>query len=240
MPLDMYRISQRNKFSGKSGIAGTPIKKGVYMKFRKDTKFSSFSSCWRVLTKGMVFFGLLGSTLVSLLPVSSANAASTDLTGKKTLIVYYSWGGNTRQIVDQIRKTIQADVFELKTVDPYPEEYRPTTVQAKREQETGYRPPLSTKIDNLDAYDVIIIGSPNWWGTVAMPVFTFLESYTLSGKTIAMYITHEGSRLGNSMDDLRKLCPSSTVLEGLAIRGGSVGSAQKDVDAWLRKIGLAK
>jgi flavodoxin len=185
-------------------------------------------------------FGLLAVKFTSILPLSVADAASSILAGSKTLIVYYSWSGNTRQIVGQIRKTIQADVFELKTVDPYPEEYRPTTVQAKKEQEAGYRPPLSTKIDNLGDYDVIIIGSPNWWGTVAMPVFTFLESYDLSGKTIAMYITHEGSRLGNSMDDLRKLCPNSTILEGLAIRGGSVGSAQKDVDAWLRKIGLAK
>ena len=184
-------------------------------------------------------FGALTIPLAPIFSVCQANAATRNPEVNKVLIVYYSWGGNTRQIVSQVQNTIQADVVELKAVNPYPEAYRPTTVQAKKELESGYRPALSTKIDNLDNYNTIIIGSPNWWGTVAMPIMTFLEEYDLSGKTIAMYITHEGSRLGNSMGDLKKFCPNSTVLEGLAIRGGSAGSAQKDVAAWLRKIGLA-
>jgi flavodoxin len=210
------------------------------MKFKPHMKFSHLCFGRRILIRAMAFFGLLGVALASLPQASSANDAPADLAGKKTLITYYSWGGNTRQIVGQIQKTIKADVFELQTADPYPEEYRPTTVQAKREQETGYRPPLKSRLENLGDYDVVIIGSPIWWGTMAMPVFTFLDSYDLSGKTIALYTTHGGSRLGKSMDDLKKLCPNSTILEGLAIPGGSVGSAQSDVDAWLRKIGLAK
>ena len=193
----------------------------------------------RSLLKGL-FFWALTAALAPIFTVSQAYAATPNSEGNKVLIVYYSWGGNTRQIVSQIQNTIQADVVELKTVNTYPVEYRPTTVQAKQELESGYRPPLSTKIDNLDKYNTIIIGSPNWWGTVAMPMMTFLDDYDLSGKTIAMYITHEGSALGNSMNDLRKFCPNSTILEGLAIRGGRVGSAQRDVAAWLKKIGLAQ
>lgn len=200
----------------------------------KQGKLAGYSR--RSLIKGAAL-GLLTASLGS---TFSANAAAGNLADKKILIIYYSWGGNTRQIVSQIKNKIQADVVELKTVDPYPEEYRPTTVQAKKEQEANYRPPLENKINNLKDYDVIIIGSPNWWGTVAMPVFTFLESYDLSGKTIALCMTHEGSRLGNSLDDLKRLCPNSDILEGLAIRGGGVASAQNDVAAWLRKIGLAQ
>lgn len=207
------------------------------MTFRQNKKNIAGNPRRTMLRKLAV--GLLAAVLAPVLSVPSAHAASPVLAGKKALMVYYSWGGNTRQVVSQIQKTIQADAVELKTVDPYPEEYRPTTVQARKELEANFRPPLSTRIDNLSEYDVIIIGSPNWWGTVAMPVFTFLGSYDLSGKTVAMYITHEGSRLGRAMDDLTRLCPASSILEGLAIRGGSVGSAQNDVTAWLRKIGLA-
>lgn len=184
--------------------------------------------------------GLLGATLAPLLSSSKALAAVTGQAGGKTLIVYYSWGGNTRQVVDHIQKTISADVVELKPVTPYPEEYRPTTQQAKREQEANFRPPLSTKIDNLETYDNVIIGSPNWWGTLAMPVFTFLDSYDLSGKRVGLFITHEGSRLGRSLDDLKRLEPGATILDGLAIRGGSVASAQSDVAAWLQNIGMVR
>lgn len=201
-----------------------------------DTQTSGIS---RRTFFGGIALGLIAAALAPAFSVSTAHAAQGEGKGK-TLIIYYSWGGNTRQIVGQIQKTIQADVVELKTVDPYPEEYRPTTVQAKKELEANYRPPLSTKIGNLDDYDTVIIGSPNWWGTVAMPVFTFLESYDLSGKKVAVYITHEGSRLGRAVDDVTRLCPKAEILEGLAIRGGSVGSAQRDVDAWLRKIGLTQ
>lgn len=193
----------------------------------------------RVFVKSMVF-SLAVAAMASLPLFSPASAAAAELAGKKTLIVYYSWSGNTRQVAQQIQQAIQADAVELKTVDPYPADYRQTTAQAKREQEAGYRPPLQSPISNLDAYDVIILGSPNWWGTVALPIFTFLETHDLTGKTIAMYVTHEGSRLGRSMDDLKRLCPGSTILDGLAIRGGSVSSAQGDVAKWLRTVGLLR
>lgn len=202
-------------------------------------KPSSIDDSRRIVLKGAAF-GLLTALFSPLLSIPAANAASPGPQSKKTLIVYYSWSGNTRQIVGQIQKTIQADVVELKPVDPYPAEYKPTTVRAKKEQEANYRPPLSTTIDNLDDYDTVIIGSPNWWGTVAMPVFTFLETYDLSGKNVAVYITHEGSRLGRAVDDVKRLSPNANVLEGLAIRGSGVGSAQKDVNAWLQKTGLAR
>jgi flavodoxin len=169
--------------------------------------------------------------------VTSAYAASA---GGKMLIIYYSWGGNTRTMATQIQSLTGADIFELKTIDPYPAEYRPTTEQAKREQESGYRPPLAVKIENLADYDTIFIGSPNWWGTLAMPFFTFLEEHNLSGKTLIPFVTHEGSGFGSSLSDLRKLCPNATILEGLAVRGGRVRNAQPEVAQGLKKIGITK
>jgi flavodoxin len=175
------------------------------------------------------------------MPGKGAFAYAADSAGEqRMLIIYYSWSGNTRIMAMQIQALTGADMFELKTVDPYPAEYRPTTEQAKREQESGYRPPLATKIENLEDYDTIFIGSPNWWGTLAMPFFTFLEEHTLSGKTLIPFMTHEGSGFGNAPSDLRKLCPNARILEGLAVRGGRVRNAQPEVAQWLKKIGIAK
>lgn len=180
--------------------------------------------------------GAFAASLSRFFPTSFAHAASSGR-GGKTLIVYYSWSGNTRQIASQVHEIIPAaDLVELQTVVPYPAEYRQTTEQAKKEQQANYRPPLSTKIDNLDQYSTIFIGSPNWWGTVSMPVFTFLDEYDLSGKTVGVFITHEGSRLGRAVEDVQKRCAGGKILEGLAVRGGSVGSARPEVAAWLRKV----
>lgn len=169
---------------------------------------------------------------------SSAQAAPAG--DQKMLIVYYSWGGNTRNMAKQIQALTGADIFEIQTVQPYPADYNQTTEQAKREQDANFRPALANKIDNLADYDLIFIGSPNWWSTLAMPVFTFLDAYDLSGKTILPFMTHEGSGFGRAVDDLRKFCPNSTILDGLAVRGGRVGNAQDNISQWLTKLGLIK
>lgn len=187
-----------------------------------------------------IILSLLGAAVMPVFPLSLAKAASVTPEGKKILVVYYSRSGNTREIAAQIRNVIPADVVELKTMHPYPSEYRATTAQAKQELESGFLPPLRTKIENISQYGVVIIGSPNWWSTMAMPVRTFLSEYDLAGKTVALFITHEGSRLGRSMEDLKGFCPNSTILEGLAVRGSTAGSAQDEVREWLGRIGLAR
>lgn len=159
---------------------------------------------------------------------------------KKILIAYFSKAGNTREIANQIHANIGGDLFEIATVDRYPADYNATVDQAKREQETNYRPKLTAAVQNMAAYDVIFVGYPNWWGTMPMAVFTFLEGYNFAGKTIIPFSTHEGSRLGRSVSDLRQLCPQATILDGLAIRGSSAKSAQNDVATWLRQIGMIK
>jgi hypothetical protein len=112
--------------------------------------------------------------------------------------------------------------------------------QARKELDREYRPELKTKVENMDAYTVVFVGYPNWWGTIPRPVATFLSEYDLSGKTIVPFCTHEGSALGRSVADIKKLCPQSTTLEGLPVRGSDVHNARNKVSGWLRELGMKK
>ncbi len=156
------------------------------------------------------------------------------------LVAYFSWGGNTRAVAEQIQRAVGGDLFEIKTVKPYPAEYRPATEVAKQEQDADARPELAVRVSGVDSYGVVLLGYPNWWGTIPMPLYTFLESYDFSGKTILPFCTNGGSGLGRSVSDIQKLCPKATVGEGLAIRTEHAKSASNDITAWLRKQGLAK
>ena len=146
--------------------------------------------------------------------------------------------GNTEVIAKKIQELTNSNVFKIETVRSYPEDYTETTEVAKEEKQKKNRPELIAKVDDMASYDVIFIGYPNWWGTIPMAVFTFLEAYDFSGKTIIPFCTHEGSGIGSSERDIKKLCPNSKVLPGLAIVGGSVDKADKDIMNWLEKIDL--
>jgi flavodoxin len=156
----------------------------------------------------------------------------------KALTVFYSHSGNTRECAHQIHEEVGGDIVELIPAEPYPTEYGAVADQAKKELKLGYKPALKTRIENIQSYDVIFVGSPNWWNTVAPPVMTFLSTYDLSGKAAVPFITHEGTGLGRSVTDIARLCPDSTVLEGLAVWGGNVKTAQTQVAEWLRRLGM--
>jgi flavodoxin len=157
---------------------------------------------------------------------------------KKILVAYFSHSGNTRVIANQIRESVGGDIFEIVAVDPYPSDYDAVVELARKELREEYRPKLKTKVENVESYNVVFVGYPIWWGTIPMPVATFLSEYDFSGKTIVPFCTHEGSRLGQSVTDITKLCPQSTILDGLAVRGRDVKNAQNEVSEWLRKIGM--
>jgi flavodoxin len=160
---------------------------------------------------------------------------------KKILIAYYSLrNGNTRIVAEHTRENTGGDIFRIETVDTYPPVYNNVTAQAKKELESGHRPPLKSKVPDFGQYDIIYLGSPNWWNTIAPAVMTFLESYNFDGKTIVPFITHEGSRLGASVSDIQKLAPKATVLKGLPIRGGSVENSMPDIQKWLKELGMIK
>jgi len=172
--------------------------------------------------------------------VGNNGKTNKDITNKYILVAYFSYSGNTKVIANKIHENVGGDIFEIKTVDPYPTDYNTVVKQAKKEQEENYRPKLATKVDNIDSYDVIFVGYPDWWVTMPMPVFSFLEQYNLSGKTIVPFCTHEGSGLGRSVDDIKKACPKSTILDGLAINDKEINNADKYISNWLNKIGISK
>jgi flavodoxin len=159
---------------------------------------------------------------------------------KKILIAYFSHSGNTRIIVEQIRNFTEGDIFEIRPVKDYPDDYQTVVDQAKKEINSNYKPSLKNDINDIGSYDVIFIGSPNWWSTFAPPVATFLSNNNLSGKTVVPFMTHEGTRMGHSVADIKKLCPDSTVLEGFTIRGGLVNKAHDDLVKWLLEMEMKK
>ncbi|HWR39741.1 MAG TPA: flavodoxin [Patescibacteria group bacterium] len=157
---------------------------------------------------------------------------------KKILVAYFSHSGNTRELANQIQANIGGELFEIVTVDPYPEDYEAVKDRAQQELSGKIQPRLKTKVANMESYDVVFVGYPIWWGTMPMPVSKFLSEYNLAGKTVIPFCTHEGSQFGRSIADVTKLCPQSTILNGVAIRGRDVKNSQSEVAEWLSKLNL--
>ncbi len=151
---------------------------------------------------------------------------------KKALITYFSHSGTTKKVAEQIHKVVSGDLFEIREKTPYPRDYKTVVNQAKREIANGYRPALKTEIPNISDYDLIILGSPNWWSTIAPPVATFLTKEDFSGMTIAPFITHGGGGLNRTISDIKKLCPGANVLEGFDANGSG------ELSVWLKSLNI--
>lgn len=162
--------------------------------------------------------------------------------GKKVLVAYFSWSGNTRDAAQYIAQKTGADEFEIIREKPYPIEYTPCTEDAKAEKEANERPAIKGKVDNMAQYDVIFIGVPVWWYTAPMPVFTFLEQYDLKGKIVIPFCTCFTAEY-ETLTDIVKATPNSDHLEGLTIvtkemGGKGMDKKHKEIDEWLSKIGF--
>lgn len=165
----------------------------------------------------------------------------------KSLVIYYSRAGqnyvngdivdlpvgNTEIVVDYIKELTGADTFKVETVEDYPADYMETTEVAQEEQDNNARPELKEELTDISEYDVIYIASPNWWGTLPMAMFTQLEKLDFTGKTVKTVITHEGSGLGTSMKDVKKLCKGADIQKGLAIHGAEVKDSKSNVERWI-------
>ena len=168
----------------------------------------------------------------------------------KPLIVYYSrkgenyWNGsiknlekgNTEIVAEMIADITGGDLFEVDTVKTYAADYYECIDDAKAELREGARPELKAYMDSLDAYDTIFVGFPNWWGTMPMAMFTFLERYDLSGKRIVPFCTNEGSGMGKSESDLKKICKDAKVERGLSIHGAEAAGSRSKVESWVKKL----
>jgi flavodoxin len=184
--------------------------------------------------------------------VKNINAKmDSTLDSNKVLIVYLSRTNNTKTIAEIIHKNAGGTLVALELEKPYPEDYRATVQQVVMENETGYLPPLKTKINSIQNYDVVFVGFPTWGMKLPPPIKSFLKKYDLSGKTIVPFNTNDGYGIGSSFDTVKELCPNSKMLDGFTIKGGmesdgqprlnkdaNVKEAEKEVKKWLQKIKL--
>ena len=159
-------------------------------------------------------------------------------TNKKILVVYFTQSGNTETVANFIHEKVGGDIVKLETVQSYPKNYNELVDFAQNEQKSNVRPELKTKIENIQKYDTIFLGYPNWWGDMPMPIYTFLDEYNLSEKTIAPFITHGGSGLSGTPNKIKKEEPNAKVTDGLAISGNQAKNSQTDVNKWLTKLGF--
>ena len=168
------------------------------------------------------------------------------------LIVYLSRTNNTKAIAEIIQHNV-GTLVALELEKPYPENYQATVQQVVKENETGYLPPLKTKIDSIEKYDVVFIGFPTWGMQMPPPVKSFLHEYNLSGKTVVPFNTNAGYGVGSGFQTVKELCPDSKILEGFSIKGGverdgiyfvmegeKEKQAQDEIKKWLQNITLIK
>lgn len=167
----------------------------------------------------------------------------------KVLIIYLSRTNNTKAIAEIIQKNVGGTLVALELEKPYPEDYQQTVQQVVKEDETGYLPPLKTKIDSIEKYDVVFVGFPTWDMKMPPPMKSFLHQYNLSGKMVIPFNTNAGYGVGSGFQAVKELCPNSKVLEGFSITGGverdgvylvikgeKAKEAEAEVKKWLRTI----
>jgi flavodoxin len=203
----------------------------------------------KVLT---IFLTLISFSCSSQTNDSKGEAALMDHS-EEMLIVYLSRTNNTKAIAEIIQENVGGALIALELEAPYPENYKQTVDQVARENETGFLPPLKTKIKNIQKYDVVFIGFPTWGMQLPPPMKSFLRQYDLTGKTVIPFNTNGGYGIGSSFDTVKELCPNSKVVEGFSIKGGverdgilfvMEGKKEKEarlkVKQWLRSINILK
>jgi len=168
-------------------------------------------------------------------------------------IVYLSRTNNTRAVAQIIQAQVGGKLVALEIEKPYPTDYREAVEQVARENAAGFRPPLKTKLDSLDPYDVVFIGFPTWGMQLPPPIKSFLAQYNLAGKTVVPFNTNAGYGTGSSFEDVKRLAPNSNVLEGFSTRGGverdgilfvmesnKEQQVQNEVKSWLSRLKLPR
>lgn len=170
---------------------------------------------------------------------TSSDNTSSQSEGK-ILVAYFSHSGNTKGIAEDIQKKTGADLFEITTVNQYSSDYDTVLDEAKAEQNDNARPELSSKVENMEQYQTVIIGFPIWWGDMPMALYSFLDEYDLSGKTVLPFCTHGGSGLCGTDKNVQQEEKDAKVADGLAISDSSLDDAGEDVDKWLKDNGVVK
>lgn len=203
------------------------------------------------MTNILLVFAILLSACSSSQKKEIDNEADTTSKPANILIVYLSRTNNTKAIAEIIHKNVGGKLVALELQTPYPENYQATVQQVAKENETGYLPPLKTKIDSINKYDIVFVGFPTWGMQMPPPMKSFLREYNLSGKTVVPFNTNAGYGIGSGFQSVKQLCPNSTIPEGFTTKGGverdgvyfvmkgeKLKEAETEVKAWLKKIKL--
>lgn len=201
------------------------------------------------------------SSLLLMLSLSSGAFAA----GENVLTAYFSYGenaslpagvdasasasiqmwdnkvtGNTGVVAHMINENVGGDLFSIQTVKKYPADYNETIDVGKDERNADARPALASHVENMDKYDTIFLGFPNWWSDMPMALYTFLDEYDLSGKTIIPFSTSGGSGLSNTVNSIKRAEPNANVLDGFTISGRRAVQAEREVLRELEKRGFGK
>jgi flavodoxin len=195
---------------------------------------------------------ILFSVIVALC-ITTGCLNAQPISSKKILIVYLSRTNNTKTIAEIIQRNAGGTLVALELEKPYPGDYKATVQQVVKENETGYLPPLKTKIDSIKNYDVVFVGFPTWGMKLPPPMKSFLHQYDFGGKTIVPFNTNDGYGIGSSFETVKELCPNSKIMEGFTTRGGldndgkafltrdeNRKEAETAVKQWLQKIKVIK
>ena len=188
---------------------------------------------WRMYNVGFrVARGAVGTGVIS-----SEAVQTTPHKGGKMLIAFFTWSGNTGGIARELHRQTGADIIELEPVPPYSEDYNTMLNDAQRDQHVQARPKLKNRVKNFAQYDVIMLGYPNWWASVPMPIASFLEEYDFTGKTIMPFCSHGGGIFGQTLTAIAKLAPNAYIVEGLSVHYSGGSALKGDVAEWLKAAG---
>lgn len=155
-----------------------------------------------------------------------------------TLIAYFSWSGNTEHMAQTIQTETGGDLFKIEPATPYTDDYDTLLDIAQQEQSENVRPELAAQVENWDSYDVIFVGYPNWWSDAPMAVYTFLETYDFTGKTLIPFNTSASGGFGRSLSGIGESAAGANILEGLALTEGELDDIPGEVSGWIAGLGL--
>ena len=172
--------------------------------------------------------------------VNSRKSAKADDPAQEggTLIAYFSWSGNTEKMAQTIQEEIGGDLFQIEPAVPYTDDYDALLDIAQQEQADNARPELAAQVENWDSYEAVFVGFPNWWSDAPMAVYTFLESYDFSGKTLIPFNTSASGGFGRSLSGIEESAAGADILEGLALTEEELENVQSEVSGWLSGLSL--
>lgn len=167
------------------------------------------------------------------------NVPTTDGDGSSALVAYFSWSGNTESVAKEIQAQTGADIFRIVPAEPYTDDYDTLLDIAQEEQAADARPEIADTVEDFQQYDVVYLGYPNWWGDMPMILYTFLDEYDFSGKTIAPFVTSGGSGFSGTIGTIESMEPDAAVTEGLSLGSSEAAEPADAVSSWLAANGIS-